>query len=125
MQIFEFTHEGDTYNVELTNGLIIDVEEAYGAPLDSMMIYKRGNISFMVNATMAIYVGILNNIALKKADYTLKTSMRELKKGVDFNYSNPEVLTNCIRFFTAINAQKEEWAKISEPDAKPLKKKAK
>ena len=125
MQTFEFIHDGKTHNVDLTNGLIIDVEDAYGAPLEGILVRKNGKAAFLIKAMMAIYVGILNNLAEKTADYSLRTSMAELGKSADFNYSSQEVQSNCAFFYKAVLDQEAEWNKIALPDAKKSKKKPK
>ena len=118
---FKFIHDGEEHEIKLTNGLIMDAEENFGAPLDGMMRSSGGRVAFMVKAKLAIYVAILNTIARSTADYSLATTMSKLEEDAEFDFSDADVNTNCLAFFNAVMDQCLAFKKIS-PKTKGKKK---
>ena len=119
---FKFTYKEKEYDIRLTNGLIIDIEEAYEKPIDTMWHVIRGKSSIMAKGKLAIYVGILNHLAVREQDISLATSVDALKLKDDFNYNSDEVTVNCVLFFEALIKQQQEFRKIAKEDSKPKKK---
>lgn len=119
---FKFTHNKKTYDVKLTNGLVIDVEEAYEKPIDTMWHVARGKSSIMSKGKLAIYAGVLNHLAVRERDVSLATSVDALKLKDDFNYNSDEVNLNCILFFDALVKQQQEFRKIAKGDGEAKKK---
>lgn len=112
-----------TYDVKLTNGLIIDVEEAYDKPVDTMWHVSKGKSSIMAKGKLAIYVGVLNHLAIREMDTSLSTTMQELKVREDINWNSEEVNVNAIFFFEALIKQQAEFRKIPKDKGTKTKKK--
>ena len=120
---FKFTYNEKKYDVKLTNGLVIDVEEAYEKPIDTMWhASSGGNASIMAKGKLAIYVGILNHLALRDQDNTLSTTLHTLKMQDDFKLNGKEVNDNCVNFFLSYIKQQSEFMKLGKGDGKAKKK---
>ena len=115
---FKFTYKGKEYDIKMTNGLIIDVEEAYERPIDTMWHIVRGKSSIMAKGKLAIYVGVLNHLALREQDPTFATSVDVLKLRDDFNWNGEEVNVNCILFFDCLIKQQAEFRKLGKGSGK-------
>ena len=76
----------------------------------------------MAKGKLAIYVGVLNHLAVREQDHTLGTSVQALKLKDDFNWHGDEVTVNCILFFDALVKQQAEFRKIAKGDSKTKKK---
>ena len=116
---FKFTYKGKKYDITLTNGLIIDIEEAYGKPFDTMWhTSDSGNASIMAKAKLAIYVGILNNIALSEQDNSFSTSVQILRNDDGFKLNAKEVNNNCANLFVSYIKQQTEFLKLGKSGGK-------
>ena len=120
---FKFLYKEKTYDVALTNRLIIEVEETYGKPIDTIYFYANKKISIMTNGRLAIHTAILNHLAIRENDKSLITSVDLLKDDSNFNWNSGDMNANCVAFILALVDQQANFSKLDNDKVKKVKKK--
>ena len=118
---FEFTYDGKTYDVALTNRLIIQVEEACGKPIQHLWHTHRGQDQLMLKTKMAIYSVILGNLAISHNDAALALSVNQFINRDDVHWNSAEVVENCSNFIETYIKQQVEFLKIKGKDKDKVK----
>ena len=110
-----------SYDIKLTNGLIIDIEEAYDLPIHAMWKVVNRIPTIMSKGKLAIYVAVLNHLAVRESDRTLLTSLQVLEDDDSFNLNSKEVSLNCVAFINCYMDQQEYFKKLELKNTKTTK----
>lgn len=110
-----------SYDIKLTNGLIIDIEEAYDLPIHAMWKVVNRIPTIMSKGKLAIYVAVLNHLAVIENDRTLFTTLQVLKEDTTFNLNSKEVILNCVAFINCFMDQQDNFKKLELKNAKATK----